>query len=563
MKIKHLALLLLAGAALWIASPVLAGDEATQPSPGAEDWKKEFEPPDDLWKSVKQELIFNNGADPETVDPSLMTGVTEHTLALALYEGLVSHDPETLEPRPGVATHWDVSEDGKTYTFHLRKDAKWSNGDPVTAEDFRWTVFRCLVNPDCDYVYLFDYVAGAEDFRKSEPAHEETDAAYELFKQKVGVAVKDDRTLSFTLRAPTPYFLDLCAFETYMPVHRATVQKHGKMWTRVENWVGNGPFNLTEVKPRQHIVMTPNPHYWDKDFVKLTKITALPIADADTAYNKFLKKEVDWIRTVPLPKIDEAQQTPEYFVQPYLGTYFYRINVTKPHLKDKRVRQALSLAINRQTITQDVTRGGQIPADWFCPEVAGYKPAKGLGYDPDKARALMKEAGYGPGGKPFPDLILLYNTQEAHKMVAERIAQMWRETLGINVKLRNSEWKVYLNEVEALNYDVARAGWIGDYGDPNTFMDMWITDGGNNNTGWSSKAYDDLIRKAAYEGDTEKRYALYRQAEEMLIRDEFPIIPIYIYVNLGMKRETLQGWYENYRDMHPFQYMYYEPAEDE
>ena len=523
-------------------------------------WKEAYTPEDDAWKSVKQELVFNVGADPETVDPAKMTGVTEHTLALALYEGLVSHDPETLEPRPGVAERWSMSEDGKTYTFNLRKDAKWSNGDPVTAEDFRWSFFRCLVHPDCDYAYLFDHIVGAKDFRLNKVLEQKI---YENYKKSVAIKTPDAHTLVVTLRAPTAYFLDLCAFETYMPVHRKTVEKHDKMWTRPENWVGNGPFVLSDVKPREYVLMKPCEHYWDRAFVKLTQIKALTIEDADTAYNKFKKSEVDWIRTVPLPKIDEAQETAEYFVQPYLGTYFYRINVTRPHLKDKRVRKALSLAVNRKTITSDVTRGGQIPANWFCPEVGGYKPAEGLKYDPDEARRLIKEAGYGPGGKPFPDLILLYNTQESHKMVAERIAQMWRETLGINVKLRNSEWKVYLNEVEKKNYDIARAGWIGDYGDPNTFMDMWLTDGGNNNTGWASSKYDDLIHKASFEIDPQKRFALFRQAEEILIRDEFPIIPIYIYVNQGMKRETLQGWYENIRDMHPFQYMYFEPAEDE
>ncbi len=225
------------------------------------------------------------------------------------------------------------------------------------------------------------------------------------------------------------------------------------------------------------------------------------------------------------------------------------------------MRQALSMAVNRETIVRDVTRAGQTAATWFCPAVAGYKPPKGLAYDPDGARALLgaalQDLGYA-SAKDFPVIGLLYNTHEDHKRVAERIAQMWRETLGVRVSLRNVEWKVYLRDVERGLYDVARAGWIGDYADPNTFLDMWVTDGGNNNTGWGNPKYDKLIRAARYELDPQKRFEIFREAEEIVIENEFPIIPIYIYVNKGMKRDTLQGWYENIRDLHPFQYMYRE-----
>jgi oligopeptide transport system substrate-binding protein len=263
---------------------------------------------------------------------------------------------------------------------------------------------------------------------------------------------------------------------------------------------------------------------------------------------------------VPTSKIDDAKRRPEYFVAPYLGSYFYRFNVTREHLKDKRVRQALSMAVNRETITRDVLKAGQIPATWYCPAIpsARYEPPKGIAYDPDKARALLAEAGY-PGGKGFPKLTIFYNTHEDHKRVAERIAQMWRETLDIQVSLQNSEWKVYLRDVELLKYDVARAGWIGDYGDPMSFLDMWVTGGGNNNTGWGNAKYDELIRKAAVEPDLDKRAAIFREAELIVVEDEFPILPLYIYVNQGMKVDGLRGWYENVRDLHPLQYVYLEP----
>jgi oligopeptide transport system substrate-binding protein len=536
----------------------------------SDEWKRDFEPEDDSWKSVTQELIFNNGAEPETLDPGIMTGVPEHTLALALYEGLVSHDPETLEPRPGVAQTWTIDETKTIYTFRLRDDAKWSNGDPVTPEDFQWSWYRALCDPECDYAYLFYYIEGAEQFHKDTIetlGKTEKPLPFEEFQKRVRIATADPRTLVVSLNDPTPYFLDLCAFETYMPVHRATFKKHGDRWTRPENWVGNGPFLLTEWKPRDRIVMTPNPHYWDAGFVKLTKITALPIDDMDVSYNKFLKKEVHWIRSVPTAKLDEAKRNPEYFVQPYLGSYFYRVNVDPEkgpkHLQDKRIRQALSVAIDRETITRDVTRAGQTPATWFCPAMtlAQYEPPKGLAYNPERARALLKEGMAALGLTEFPKLTLFYNTSEDHKKTAERVAQMWRENLGIKVSLQNSEWKVYLNEVENLNYEIARAGWIGDYEDPMTFLDMWLTGGGNNNTGWSSARYDALIAQARKEPDLAKRAALLREAEAIVVEDDFPIIPLYIYVNQGMKVDALQGWYETVRDLHPFQYMYFEPAE--
>jgi oligopeptide transport system substrate-binding protein len=534
--------------------PAFAGDEAASQTPA---WKRQHEPPDDSWKKAKQELIFNNASEPETLDPAIMTGVPEHTLAMALYEGLTTLDPETLEPRPGVAESWEVSDDGTVYTFHLRANAKFSNGDVVNARDFTLSWYRALTRDFCDYAYLFYYIKGAEDFRKAF-AESKKAPSYGEFLKQVGVETPDPRTVRITLRAPTAYFLDLCAFETYMPVHGATAEEWGDQWTRPEHWVGNGPFRLVEWQLRKWVVMEPNPCYWDAGFVKLKKITALPVEDQDVAYNKFLKGEVHWIRSVPASKIDEAKRRPEYFATPYLGSYFYRFNTTR--LKDKRVRQALSIAVDRESITRDILRAGQIPATWYCPAIpsAHYTPPKGLPYDPDRARALLAEAGY-PNGKGFPKLTLFYNTLEDHKRVAERVAQMWRETLNIDVSLQNAEWKVYLKQVEMLDYDVARAGWIGDYGDPMTFLDMWLTGGGNNNTGWSNARYDDLIHKATYERDLDKRAALLKEAERIVVEDEFPILPIYIYVNQGMKVDALQGWYENVRDLHPFQYMYFEP----
>jgi oligopeptide transport system substrate-binding protein len=515
------------------------------------DWKAEFGPEDDAWKSVEQVFTFNNGAEPETLDPHLMTGVPEHRLASAIFEGLVTHHPETLEPKPGAADRWDISADGKTYTFHLRAGLQWSNGKPLTAQHFFDSWKRALTPATaCQYGYMMYPIAGAEAFHKN---------TLKDFS-KVGIRVIDPSTLEVKLSAPCPYFLDLVAFETMMPVPMWVIEKEGDRWSRAENLVGNGAFIVKEWRPAERIVMVKNPNYWDRDFVKLEKIVALPYEDVETGYKLFQQGKNDWMTSVPSAKIDEIKRDPNYYAQPYLGSYFYRINVTKPPFDTFEVRKALSIGFDREIITRDTLKAGQIPASWFSPAMHGYAPPKGFRYDRDEARRLLTKAGY-PNGKGFPTIELLYNTNEDHKKVAEAIVQQWKENLGITVSLRNSEWKVYLNDVENLDYQIARAGWIGDYTDPNTFLDMFLTGGGNNNTGWSNSEYDGLIAKAATQSDPKQRFATLHQAETILIEKELPIIPIYIYVNQGMLAEKVGGWFENVRDQHPLKFIFIEPVE--
>ncbi|MGE0711076.1 MAG: peptide ABC transporter substrate-binding protein [Planctomycetota bacterium] len=515
-----------------------------------EDWKAKLQPKGEAWRSVQQVFTFNNGAEPETLDLHLMTGVPENRLATALFEGLVAERPDTLEPIPGVAESWTVSGDGLVYTFKLRADAKWTDGQPVTAKDFRDSWERALLPATaCQYAYMLYPVKNAEKFNKGEVKD---------FTQ-VGAKVVDERTFEVTLGVPCPYFLHLAAFKTLYPVRVDVIKKHGDRWSRPENMVSNGPFKLAEWEANQKIVMVPNEQYWDRPQVRLKKVVALPIEDTETAYKLFGQGQVDWLTSVPTPKIDEVKRLPTYYAMPYLGSYFYRINVTKPPFNDARVRRALVMGFDREIITRDILKGGQVPASWFCPAMLGYQPPKGLGYDREKARALLAEAGF-PEGQGFPQVALLYNTNEAHKQVAENIVRQWKENLGITVALRNSEWKVYLSDVDQKNYEIARAGWIGDYVDPNTFLDMFVTDGGNNSTGWSNKEYDALIKQAASTQDMAARFKAFRRAEELLCQEEVPIIPVYIYVNQGLLAEKVAGWYENLLDFHPFHYMWIEPV---
>jgi oligopeptide transport system substrate-binding protein len=527
------------------------GETGVDPWAGLPDWKRELMPEDDSWKSVEQVYIFNNGAEPETLDPHLKTGVPEGRIGLAIFEGLVNSHPETLGPVPGVAESWDISEDGLTYTFHLRADAKWSDGSALTAQDFYDSWRRGILPATASqYAYMFYPIAGAEDFNKGVTDDFST----------VGLKVVDEHTFEVKLREPCPYFLDLVAFDTLFPVPMAVVDEHQDKWTRPENIVSNGPFMMTEWAANQRIVMVKSEHYWDRDNVLLEQVIALPIVDQETAYKTYLQGDCHWLTDVPLPKIDECMRRPDYYVMPYLGSYFYRFNTREAPFDDVRVRKALSLSLDRRVITNEILRAGQIPATWFTPKMHGYEPPAGLAENREEARRLLADAGF-PGGEGFPEVALLFNTQESHRQVAEVLVQQWEENLGIVVQLRNTEWKVYLDNVTEGNYQIARAGWIGDYNDPNTFLDMWVTDGGNNNTGWSNERYDELIRMAASESDAAKRMEIFREAETLLIEEHLPILPVYIYVNKGLLSPEVAGWYENVRDKHPFNQIYMLPSE--
>jgi oligopeptide transport system substrate-binding protein len=514
------------------------------------DWGSLFEPGDG-WKKAPQVFVWNNDAEPETLDPALMTGVTEGNVALALFEGLTTHHPASLHPLPGVASWWEISDDGLVYTFHLRKEARWSNGDPVTAEDFRWSWERALTPATgCKYAEMFFAVRGAEDFYAGK---------LRSFAE-VGVQVADPQTLRVTLHSPTAYFTEICAFHTLMPVHRATVERHGDQWTAEGKIVGNGPFALTAWKKNDRIEVVPNPHWWNRRIVRLERMVIRAIADLNTSFKEYLSGGVDWIRQIGASSVEEAQAHPDYYVSPYLGSYFFRFNVTKEPFDDVRVRRAMSQAIDRRAICEKVLKAGQVPATGVVAlGIEGYPEFKGHDYDPKRARELLAEAGF-PEGKGFPEIELLYNTHESHKQVCEQMVEMWKTVLGIRVRLENREWQVYLKDTHSMNYQIVRGAWIADYADPSTFLDMWVTDRGNNNTGWSNPRYDALLAAAAKEADPEKRFGILQKAEAILCGEDLPILPVYYYVNQGMLRPRVRGWHENVRDHHPFQYVWIDGA---
>ena len=502
-------------------------------------------------------LHFGNGDEPQELDPHIVTGVPEHHILTALLEGLVLKDPATLEPIPGVAKSWQISDDGKLYTFHLRDNAKWSNGDQVTAEDFRWSWWRAL-QPALgnQYAYMFNPIKNADAYMRGEIND----------FSRVGVRVLDDLTLEVELENPTPYFLQLLDHYSMFPVHRPTIEKFGKpdergsKWTRAGNFVGNGPFTLKEWKLNKYIDVAKNADYWDADKVKLNGVRFYPIANTTTEERMFRAGQLHYTGTLPIDKIPVYKKEHPEFLQiaPYLGTYFYRFNLKKEQLQDIRVRRALSLALDRQAIVDNVTKGGETIALTFTPpNTLGYNADPMEGYNPEKARQLLAEAGY-PDGSNFPVIELLYNTSEGHQKIAVAIQQMWKRELNVNITLVNQDWKVYLDSVDTFNYSIARAGWIGDYVDPNTFLDMWVSEGGNNRTGWSNQRFDEILLKLAPSApDRDTRYALLREAEAILL-EELPVLPIYIYTNKSLIQTSVKGMPANLLDYTLYKQVYLE-----
>ena len=511
-------------------------------------------------EGVRNQILYlANGTEPEEIDPHVSTGVQEDNIIRALIEGLVSEAPEDLQPVPGMAERWDISEDGRIYTFHLR-EAQWSNGDPVTAQDFVLSYQRALTpSLACEYAYMLYYMVNAEAFNQGRI----TDFS------EVGAQALDPRTLRITLNHPTPFFLSLLNHYSWFPVHVASIRKHGgfaerqNQWTRPENFVGNGPFLLEDWQVNNVLIVRKNPAYWDADRVRLRKIYFYPIESLDTEERAFRAGQVHKTNKLPLPAIPAylERDAPELFNAPYLGTYFYMLNTTLPALRDKRVRQALNLSIDRRSIVENVTRGGEMPAFHFVPpNCAGYNSRHQLDFNIPQAQQLLAEAGY-PGGRGFPTFSLLYNTLESHKTIAEAVQQMWKENLGINIQLENQEWKVYLNSKTSMDFEMVRFGWIGDYVDPNTFMDLWIKESGNNNSGWSSPEYDRLIAEAGRATDREQRFEYFQQAEKILLED-VPIVPIYFYTSIYLLDPRVKNWYPTLIDHHPYKYVYLEESSE-
>lgn len=504
------------------------------------------------------------GSDPETFDPGVMSGSIEGQVAVQIYEGLLSPPAGNGPPEPGVAESWDVSDDGTVWTFRLRRDARWSNGDTVVAEDFREAWLRMLRGDvPADYVSFVRYIRHARAFeiaRSAAAADPITRPFTRLLEHGVGVRAVDDFTLEVALESPTPFFEDIVMFYSMFPVHRPTVAEQGSEQAFLaENLVSNGPFRMEVYLRRNRIELVPNEHYWDRDNLWLDRVVFPIIEDGGARVTAFRDGRVDWAYDLPNDQLAILSTMPEFRSAPQLGTYFYRLNTTRPVLDDVRVRRALSLALNREELCRCTLDTLYEPAGGFVPPIPGWVPSDLVRYEPGEARRLLSEAGF-PGGRGFPKLELLYNTSENHRTIAQYIQDQWKTELGIDITLLNQEWKVYLDSMDALDYEIARAGWIGDYVDPNTFLELWRTGDGNNRTGFASPRYDALIESSLREPDPERRAELLREAEELLL-SEVPIIPVFYYSQFHLVRQNVHGWEMNVRNVHLARWIRVEHAE--
>ena len=504
-------------------------------------------------------LHVGNGAEPQDLDPHVVTGIPEHNLIIALNEGLVGKDPRDLSIRPAVAESWRVSADGRTYTFLLRENARWSDGAALTAEDFVASWRRALSPGLANaYAYMLYPLKNAAAFHRGE---------IEDFAQ-VGVKAADNHRLTVELHRPTPYFLQLLDHYSYFPVPVAVIKKHGEIdergsrWTRPGNHVGNGPYRLKEWSMHRVIAVEKNPRYWDAAKVGIKAIKFYPIDNVVTEERMFRAGQLHITSAAPPGKLQDyrCRGDPALRVEPYLGTYYYAFNTAVPALRDRRVRLALAMSIDRDSIVSKITRGGQSPAYCFTPPDAnGYTARARMEYDVGRARALLAAAGF-PDGAGFPELTITYNTSDGHRKIAVAAQAMWKQALNIDVALLNQEWKVYLDTTKNGDYEIARAAWIGDYLDPNTFLDLFKTDGGNNITNWSNAEYDALLRAAAETSEQQRRYEHFQQAEALLLA-EAPIIPIYTYTRQMLMSPDVKGYHANILDHRAYKFMSLEAAD--
>ena len=499
----------------------------------------------------RADLVVLNGAEPESIDPAEITGQLDGRIAYALFEGLLHYD-RFGHPQPGIAQSWDISPDRRTYTFHLRPEAKWSNGDPVTANDFLASWKRALLPATAsEYAYIFFPIRNAAAFNEG---------SVKDFSE-VGIKALDSQTLQVDLENPTPYFLDLCCYVTYLPVHLPSVEKYGDDWIKPGKLVNDGPFLLTEWKLNYRMRLKKNPTFWDAKNVQLETIDILPIDNAITAYNFYASKVADLILDkglTPPSLIPELKERQDFHAAPFLGDYFIRFNVTRKPFSDPRVRQAFAMVIDRERIVRKITQAGEHPAYSFTPPgTAGdYQPPRMFGFDPNRARELLAQAGY-PGGKGFPTISYLYDNKKLNEDIAVEIQSMLSQELGVHVELAKQEWKVYLNSTNRLDYDFCRSSWIGDYNDPTSFLECFVTNSGNNRTGWSNRTYDELLAAAAKEADPETRLKILVQAEDILLNQGTPICPLYFYMGIQIYDGTKFGGIEpNLLDNHPFREIY-------
>lgn len=504
-----------------------------------------------------QTLLVGNAGEPADLDPHNITAWTDSNVDYALFEALTWIDEKTTLPIPAATQSWDVSKDGLVYTFHLRPDGRWSNGDPVTADDFAYS-FRRILTPSfaAVYSYMLWPIKNAEAYNSGKI----TDFA------QVGVKVLDPLTLQITLGAPTPYLPALAAHITWLPVHRGTIEKFGRFdekgtkWTRPGNLVGNGPFTLKEWTPNGRIVVDKNPRYWDAAHVRLNHIEFFPIESRETEELSFRAGQLHVTYGLPSTSIAGYRRNhpDELRADPILANYYLFVNVDRPPFDNVKLRRALSLGIDRDAIVRDVLVGSRIPAHAFTPpDCGGYTPRATVPDDFAQARRLLAEAGY-PGGRGLPTFDVLSYQAESAVRILEVIQSEWAKNLGVHITITPQEQKTLFQNQKDRNYTVAFSGWIADYPDASTFLGMMVTGGGNNYAGWSNPTYDKLLDDAANTADAQRRSEDFQKAEAILL-DEASVIPLYFDTQVYLKQPSVRGWLPSKINFHRFKDVWLEP----
>lgn len=482
-------------------------------------------------------VYLNLGTEPPTLDPALATDTTSVDVIEQLFLGLTDYDDETMEVIPELATSWEVSEDGLVWAFHLRKDVKWTDGNPVTAHDIEYAVKRTIDPATAsDYAYVLYIIKGAKEVNTGEVK----DLDY------IGVKAIDDYTIQFALNQPAGYFPAIAGMWIARPVPKWTIEKYGIKWTEPENIVTNGPYLLTKWAHEDEMILEKNPDYPEADKIQIEKIHYVMVVEASTAMAMYEDGALDSVG-VPSDDIDRVKADPvlskELTIAPVLCTYYYGFNNTKPPFDNALVRKAFSAAIDRQSLIDYITKGEQVPATTFTsPGIFGHvKPEEGvgIGYDPEAAKKYLADAGY-PEGKGLPEVTLMFNTSEGHRKIAQAIQQMWKEVLGVEVNLTNQEWKVYLKTITEDAPQIFRLGWCADYPDANNWvLEVFHSTLGTNSIKWSNAEFDRVTEEAARESDPAKRLELYKRAEQILTEEEAAIAPIYFYTTVNVTKPYL------------------------
>ncbi len=479
-------------------------------------------------REPRADVVIINGTDPESLDPAIITALEDYRIVPGLFEGLTRIDPVNAQAIPGLAERWDVDEGGRAYLFYFRPGLRWSTGDPLTAHDVVFSWLR-LLDPRtaADYAAQLYCVKNGEAYSTNGI----TDAS------RVGIRAIDDLRLRVELNHPVPYFLDLCASPTLSVVPRKTIEALGDQWLQARPLPSSGSHTLEIWRLNDKIRFRKNPLYWDAANTANNTVEFLPVGSPATALNLYERGAADiiWDKDlVPAELLKDLKQRPDFHDFPYIGTYFVRFNTTRPPFHDARVRRALALAVDKRRIVERIIKGGESPAGHLVPTgVANHLAPESLGQDEAAARRLLSDAGF-PQGEGFPVFEYLFDSaagggSKVHAKIGVELQEMWRRELGVRMELRQMEKKVYLAAQTGLDYDLPRSSWVGDYNDPNTFLDLFLSNNGNNRTGWKDERYDGLMRQANVEQNPRRRSELLRQAESILVAEEAVVIPLYFY----------------------------------